>query len=242
MKIIGHRGARGIAPENTLAAFQKAIDCGVDMIETDVRLSKDGQLVIAHDDHYKLPDKQKLVVADTDYEALKQHNDAIVTLDEALSFVNRRVRMMVEVKPGVPVEPVIELIGRYLEKGWQPEDFMFNSAHFEILKALQQAFPQIERIIQGNWSGMRVQYLARKLDTSYILLDQRYLWWGYVYLASRRYKLVTYTYMWWDYDPIDHFKAKRWERFGLWGVVTDYPDRYHLSRNERKALEQQMID
>jgi glycerophosphoryl diester phosphodiesterase len=49
MWIIGHRGASGLAPENTLAAFRLAADLGVQSIETDLHLSRDGRLVIFHD-------------------------------------------------------------------------------------------------------------------------------------------------------------------------------------------------
>ena len=45
----GHRGARGLAPENTLPAFQKALDLGVDTIECDMAITKDGVVVIHHD-------------------------------------------------------------------------------------------------------------------------------------------------------------------------------------------------
>ncbi len=45
----GHRGARGLLPENTLAAFQKALDLGVDTIECDMAITKDGVVVIHHD-------------------------------------------------------------------------------------------------------------------------------------------------------------------------------------------------
>jgi glycerophosphoryl diester phosphodiesterase len=45
----GHRGARGLAPENTLAAFAKALAIGVDTLELDVGMTKDGVLVVAHD-------------------------------------------------------------------------------------------------------------------------------------------------------------------------------------------------
>lgn len=51
--IIGHRGASTVAPENTLAAFQLAIDCGADGIEFDVRLSADGVPVVIHDANLK---------------------------------------------------------------------------------------------------------------------------------------------------------------------------------------------
>lgn len=49
VKIIAHRGYSGIAPENTMASFERAIDIDADMIELDVQMTKDGQLVIYHD-------------------------------------------------------------------------------------------------------------------------------------------------------------------------------------------------
>ena len=45
----GHRGARGLAPENTLPAFRSALDLGVDTIECDMAITKDGVVVIHHD-------------------------------------------------------------------------------------------------------------------------------------------------------------------------------------------------
>ena len=47
--IIGHRGAKGIAPENSLCGFKKAIELGIDGIELDVHLTKDGKLIVIHD-------------------------------------------------------------------------------------------------------------------------------------------------------------------------------------------------
>ena len=49
MLVAGHRGARRIRPENTMTAFKYAIDAGVDMVETDIRQTKDNQLVLMHD-------------------------------------------------------------------------------------------------------------------------------------------------------------------------------------------------
>ena len=47
--VIAHRGASGTAPENTLAAFRRAVACGADMIELDVQLTRDGEVVVVHD-------------------------------------------------------------------------------------------------------------------------------------------------------------------------------------------------
>lgn len=49
MQIIGHRGASGLAPENTLAAFRLAADLGAQAIETDLQLTRDGRLILLHD-------------------------------------------------------------------------------------------------------------------------------------------------------------------------------------------------
>ena len=51
LDIQGHRGARGLLPENTLPAFQKALELGVDTLELDLAVTKDGVLVISHDPH-----------------------------------------------------------------------------------------------------------------------------------------------------------------------------------------------
>lgn len=50
MKVIGHRGAAGLVPENTFAGFEVALKLGVDGIETDIQRTKDGKLVLFHDD------------------------------------------------------------------------------------------------------------------------------------------------------------------------------------------------
>src|SRR6476469_1921058 len=49
LAVIGHRGGKALAPENTLAAFRNAIKLGADYVEVDVRATKDGRLVIMHD-------------------------------------------------------------------------------------------------------------------------------------------------------------------------------------------------
>ena len=51
--IIGHRGAKGIAPENSLSGFKKAVELGIDGVELDVHLTKDGKLVVIHDMNLK---------------------------------------------------------------------------------------------------------------------------------------------------------------------------------------------
>ena len=50
MKVIAHRGYSGRYPENTMLAFEKAVEAGCDAIEMDVQLTKDGEVVVIHDE------------------------------------------------------------------------------------------------------------------------------------------------------------------------------------------------
>jgi glycerophosphoryl diester phosphodiesterase len=65
--IIGHRGASAVAPENTLAAFHRALDSGADGIELDVRLTRDEVPVVIHDDNLKRTGSRPDKVADLSY-------------------------------------------------------------------------------------------------------------------------------------------------------------------------------
>lgn len=72
--IWAHRGASGYAPENTLVAFEKAIELGADGIELDVQMTKDGQLVIIHDETVNRVSNAKGKVKDYTYDEIKELN------------------------------------------------------------------------------------------------------------------------------------------------------------------------
>ena len=70
----GHRGASGYAPENTMAAFEKAVELGADGIELDVQLTKDGELVVIHDETIDRVSDGSGWVKDYTYAKLIKHN------------------------------------------------------------------------------------------------------------------------------------------------------------------------
>ena len=73
-KVWAHRGASGYAPENTLDAFRKAVEMGADGIELDVQMTKDGELVVIHDEAIDRVSNGKGWVKDYTYEELKKFN------------------------------------------------------------------------------------------------------------------------------------------------------------------------
>jgi glycerophosphoryl diester phosphodiesterase len=107
--IIAHRGASSRAPENTLPAFEQAIQAGTDWIELDVHLTKDDQIIVIHDETVDRTTNGHGRVADQTLEQL-QALDAgswfgsafaharLPTLDQVLSLAKGRVRVLIELK------------------------------------------------------------------------------------------------------------------------------------------------
>ena len=121
----GHRGASGYAPENTLEAFQKAVDMNADGVELDVQLSKDGELVVIHDETLERVSGVKGWVKDFSLQELKKLNVnlphpeyacvKIPTLREVYELLKpTNLTINVEIKTGIVfyeniVEKVLEL-------------------------------------------------------------------------------------------------------------------------------------
>ena len=73
MLIIGHRGGASIGPENTLDCFRKGIEAGADMIEIDIHLTKDGQIVICHDESINRTTNGKGKIRDMTFEEIRRY-------------------------------------------------------------------------------------------------------------------------------------------------------------------------
>jgi glycerophosphoryl diester phosphodiesterase len=99
---IGHRGAAGHAPENTLSAIRRGIDLGVDFVEIDVRCTADGVLVALHDATVNRTTNGKGRIDRLSLQAVKAldagNGEYIPTLDEVLDVVAGKTGLMVELK------------------------------------------------------------------------------------------------------------------------------------------------
>ncbi len=99
---IGHRGAAGHAPENTVAALELAIKYGVDMVEFDVRRSADGALVLLHDDSVDRTTNGEGRIEEMSLRVLRELDagggERIPLLEEALACLSGRAGAMIELK------------------------------------------------------------------------------------------------------------------------------------------------
>lgn len=220
MKIIGHRGARGLAPENTIASLKKALEHSVDELEFDLRVTKDSVVILHHDSHLRDPDGKRHAIAKSSYTNLKARKPDLVTFDEALDTIGHPVPLYIEVKRAVPVKQIVKIIKERLASGWKNEYFLLGSKSQKTLLELHAALPDIQKIVIEPLSGVRAVRRAKQVGTRRLSMQQLWLWRGFIQPMSRRgWQVYTYTLN----DPV---KAKRWQKWGLAGVVTDYPDRF----------------
>ncbi|HSE61227.1 MAG TPA: glycerophosphodiester phosphodiesterase [Candidatus Saccharimonadales bacterium] len=131
MQIIGHRGAAGLAPENTRASFKAAINAGVDWIEFDVRKTKDDRVVLSHDAHTVRTGKRLHIISRTEYAKLKnvklKGGNTIPTIAEALNSIDGQAKVNIEIKTAGCAEAVVQNIERMVKKGLTYEHFMVSS-------------------------------------------------------------------------------------------------------------------
>lgn len=161
--VIAHRGASAEAPENTLAAFRRALALGVDGIELDVQVTRDGAPVVFHDDSLRRLTGRPGRLADQTWRALQKvrvHGTArIPRLADVLTLVRGRVVVQIELKHGVKVAPVVRVIRRARAAGW----VMLASFEPGLLRTARRLAPKIPRMLIAE--GHNLKQLLRAMST-----------------------------------------------------------------------------
>ena len=220
LKIVGHRGARALAPENTLASVRKALEYGVDEIEIDIRISKDRVAIVHHDREIQDATTARYDIRQYTYAELLEHKPDLARLEEIVEAVDRKVPLQIEIKPGEPTLPVIKILQVYLSQGWHESNFLIGSKSQSTLMEAHHALPAIPKVVIEPFSGVRAGFRARQLGTKRISMRSWWLWGFFIRSVSRRgYQLYAYTIN----NPD---KARRWAAYGLAGIITDYPNRF----------------
>lgn len=107
--LVAHRGAMDEAPENTQSAFDRALTYAIDGIELDVQMTKDGELVVYHDEDLARISGTKQAIADVNHDDLRRldwggwfaepfRGEALPTLQETLDRLATRTRLLIEIK------------------------------------------------------------------------------------------------------------------------------------------------
>lgn len=218
--IIGHRGAAGLAPENTLAGFAHAAALGVHGVELDVHCV-DGRLLVIHDDRLERTTSGSGDIQSHGIGQLRALDagggQPIPFVEEVFEALPPEVGINVELKGPATAEPVFAMLGDFV---YQHRDVLVSSFDLDELRRFAQvargAF-DVAPLFQ-RWNG-RIPQAAAELGAWSVNLGVRAATRRHVQeLRSVGLRVLVYTVN----DPID---AQRLFSWGVTGIFTDFPDR-----------------
>ncbi|MBU0531075.1 glycerophosphodiester phosphodiesterase [Patescibacteria group bacterium] len=236
---IGHRGACGYEPENTLKSFQKAIELQVDMIECDVHLSKDGRLVVIHDFRVDETTNGRGRVAEMTYDEIAEldagDGEIVPTLDEVLDLVRGKAKLNIEVKDTAAIEPVVRLVEEKKMVKDTVLSLWFARSVQEVRKlnpGIQTAYlfwkgksrstQAIKHIIARVFLPLTKRILLSKVRNHQIkiVIPSKHLATKGVIYALH--KAGASVWIWTVNEPNE---IKKFKDLGVDGIISNYPDR-----------------
>ena len=156
-----HRGASGIAPENTIASFKKALEYDIDCIELDVHITKDDEIIVMHDSTLDRTTNMKGEILGKTLSEIRQADagswfnkkfkgERVSTLREALTFIGKRVITVIEIKDAWIGAQVAKLV----EKMKLENYVIIVSFHARVIKEIHAAGSAISTgLIMAEASG-----------------------------------------------------------------------------------------
>jgi glycerophosphoryl diester phosphodiesterase len=231
--VFAHRGANSFAPENSLVAFQKAIEMGCDGIELDVRPCSSGEIVVFHDRHTQRMTGTRGAVHKMRFAEIKgltlKHNSScserIPRLEEVLDLARKKVRINIDVKKESFTRNGLEDKILKIIKDFHLEDnVIISSFNPIVLKRIAQIRPDLHLgFIFRNRSSMMMLngHPVRSLHARYRILSQRYI--GHLNQKANQ------VYSW----TVDKAQAmKKQIALGVDGIITNKPEIYFQLKRE----------
>ncbi|WP_342348988.1 glycerophosphodiester phosphodiesterase family protein [uncultured Nitrospira sp.] len=216
---IGHRGAAGHAPENTLIALEMAVTLGVDMVEFDVRRTADGALVLLHDDLVDRTTNGEGRIENLSLRFLRELDagggERIPLLEEALSCLNGRTGAMIELKVRGIAADVCALVKAADFQGTVMYASFFHEELLPVRRLLGDAFTLalIENVpipYTAFATAAQATHVGVALDAVTPSLLKAF--------QEQDFKVFVYTVD----EPED---IARMKQLGVDGIISNFPDR-----------------
>ena len=222
--VIGHRGAMGHETENSLASVQNALDHEVEMIEIDVFKIKTDELAVFHDSYMKRLANVDRMIEDLTLDEVKEiriiGDHAIPELYEVIELIDKKAILNIELKGANTAWPTYNIVKRYVEEqGWSWGHFIITSFKHDELRKMRSFSSDIPIGILPHGDPLDALSLAKDINAismnpSYKALNNQVV----DILHDAGLKVYPYTVN----DPED---IKRMKKFGVDGLITNYPER-----------------
>jgi glycerophosphoryl diester phosphodiesterase len=238
-RIIGHRGARGVAPENTLGAFAHAVELGAAAVELDVRTCASGELVVFHDPTFArmTEGRDARRVADLSFAEISHiglpAGERVPLLAEVLALLRpRSIGVNVEMKRDVPDRPaVVRATAAVLVAGDPQRPVIVSSFDPQMLRGLARLAPEVPRALLIHRSryhpamiaaaGPTARLTVRPVPVAAVHLERTIATPGRVAALQARGLWVNV----WTVN--DAAEAARLASMGVDGLITDVPSALH---------------
>jgi glycerophosphoryl diester phosphodiesterase len=223
---IAHRGASGRFPENTLKAFGAAIDAGAQMCELDVQLTRDGALVVVHDETVERTTDGRGAVRSMTLEELKRldagvrfdpefKGERIPTLEEVMALADRRCELNIEIKSAGIELKVCELIVKYGALATA----MVSNFDWDALAVVRHFEPRVRvGLLASQWParmvGAAFDLKAESINPRADMVTED------LCIAAHERSLNVYA---WTVD--EPAEMRRLIAFGVDGIMTNFPER-----------------
>lgn len=236
---IAHRGASADYPENTLLAFRRAVEQGVDMIELDVQLTRDGELVVLHDETLERTTSGRGAVRDLTYAELGTldagRGEKIPLLGEVCALLRpTAVRLCVEIKGAgdadscAIAEATVGLLER-LDESDRAVVSSFSPAALQRIRALSNRLPLLldPSPQDGSLQPFEIRRQALAAGATSVSYDVRYL--SRAICDEMRLSGLAL----WVWAPNEADEVRRVLAWGVDGVMTDRPAVLNAVLSER---------
>ncbi len=223
--VVAHRGASGYEPENTIRAIRRAIEMGVDAVEVDVRLTKDGYPILMHDETVDRTTNGTGKVSEMTLTELRKldagKGEKVPLLEEALNEVKDKAVLFIEIKVPEASIPSLKLV----EEKNMIDQVLFVSFNPNSLKKIKEENPFAHTGLIYAKPGDHI-LLAKRIECEVVLPHYRLATEKAIALAHKLKMLVVA----WTIDDIK--TAKLLKKRGVDGIGSNYPDIMLSLRNE----------
>ncbi|MGB3465593.1 MAG: glycerophosphodiester phosphodiesterase family protein [Cyclobacteriaceae bacterium] len=254
-KVIAHRGASGYAPENTLSAIEKALELGVDMIDVDVRMTKDERIVLMHDATVDRTTDGTGLVKEMTFDEIRNLDagikfdskftaEKVPTLREVLDLVDGRAVVLIEIKHEQDHhEDFAERLVNIIQNERNGYEWCilqsYEADYLEIVHEIDEKI-QTKKLLVGEDSAPLIAFYmetkvqlgrATKRDEENLeALNPPYE----TLSAKRIFRMHARGFKVYTYLVNDEEDMIKMLNAGVDGIITDYPDRLI---NIRKQIE-----
>jgi len=215
---ISHRGASAYEPENTLRAIKRALEYTVDMVEVDARETRDGQIVVIHDETLQRTTNGRGYVHQTSFSQLRRldagKGERVPTLQEVIDLVKCRVGLVVELKDPRTADKVAEILAK---NNFVDQTIVTSFIHSAV-KTVKEVNPQIKTGVIFRSAPIKPSQLALDANANALFPYHKYVTTRMIDDAHSNYLTVNV----WTVDTRE--EIEHYAEIGVDGVVTNRPD------------------